>query len=217
MSKISYFWENSVSLFFSYQQDDIRDNYGYASGERYKQANSYGMYIFKLSVVENYIKLLSLYLDIEASFSIFRMQNTKNKSLLPSDLLDHLSLLKPAQTIIMVISIRKELNENHLHSVHSKDLKTLEIAIVSALALKILSLHNMTLLNYSAVTKMEIVIRQATRIQIHHLLILLSLFMTKISKLNIILNLKKNNHQILEHLIHSTAKTMVIAFIPMQM
>ena len=56
MSKISYFWENSVSLFFSYQQDDIRDNYGYASGERYKQANSYGMYNFKQLWLTNLIK-----------------------------------------------------------------------------------------------------------------------------------------------------------------
>ena len=161
--------------------------------------------------------MLLLYLDIDASFLIFRIQSKKNKSLLPSDLLDHLSLLKPAQTIIMVISIRKESNENHLHSVHLKVLKTLETAIVSTLALKILNLHNMTLLNYSAVPKMEIVMKQATRIQIHHLLILLSLLMTKISKMNIIRNLKKNDHQILEHLIHSTAKTMEIALTLIQM
>ena len=54
MSRVSYIQEDNVSLFFRYQQDDIRDNYGYASGERYKQANSYGMYNFKLTLVEEF-------------------------------------------------------------------------------------------------------------------------------------------------------------------
>ena len=151
-------------------------------------------------LIEN-SKLLIAILTCKTSFiSILSFLIKKNKNQILLDLLGHLSPLKVTQTTTMVISTLTEISGTHLHLVHSNLLKTLDMNLQN--------LPKTILLSYLVVTKMVIAIEQVLRAlksQHCHHSIPFKLLMTKITTKDIILLLRNNSHQILDHLIRSRA------------